>query len=140
MENQNQNFNQPGYNQQDYPNNNYQYQQQPKIKVPNSIGVLVLGILSILVICTCGPFLGPILGTIALILAGGGMKRYRMNPEMYTISSLKNLKAGKICAIIALAICLLWLGYILVLFIINPGDFDNSQFSRAIEEFWREIN
>jgi len=74
-----------------------------KMVLPNSSGVLVLGILSI-VSCWCYGFLGLIFGIIALVLAGKGNKMYNENPSLYTESSYKNLNAGKVCAIIGLSI------------------------------------
>lgn len=85
--------------------------QQP---VPNATGVLVLGILSI-VFCWCYGVVGIILGIVALVLAGKGKAAYDANPGAYTESSLKNLNAGKICAIIGLALNVLWLIYIVVI-------------------------
>jgi hypothetical protein len=70
---------------------------------PNSVAVLVLGILTI-VFCWCYGLLSVILGIIALVLASEGEKQYRMNPQLYSISSYKNLKAGKTCAVIGLCL------------------------------------
>jgi len=75
--------------------------------VPNATATLVLGICSLVF---CG--LGPILGTIALVLAGKGKKEYDANPSMYKEGSLKNLKAGKVCGLIGLiGGGLVWLFY-----------------------------
>jgi M penetrans paralogue family 26 len=71
--------------------------------LPNSSAVLVMGILS-LVSCWCYGFFGLIFGIISLVLAQKSLKLYNENPELYTISSYKNLNAGKICAIIGLSI------------------------------------
>lgn len=90
--------------QQNYQGNPYQQQgpyggQQP---LPNATAILVLGICS-LVICS----LGPILGTIALVLAKGAKKQLEANPQAYTESSVKNMNAGRICGIIGLCIGIL---------------------------------
>lgn len=90
--------------QQNYQGNPYQQQnpfggQQP---LPNATAILVLGICS-LVICS----LGPILGTIALVLAKGAKKQLEANPQGYTESSVKNMNAGRICGIIGLCIGIL---------------------------------
>ncbi len=69
-----------------------------KEPAPNSTAVLVLGILSI-IFCWCWG-IGLILGIIALIF---GIKSRRLSnnePDRYSISSLKNLNAGYICALI----------------------------------------
>lgn len=41
---------------------------------------------------------------IALVLASGAEKEYQANHGKYSMASYKNLKAGKICAIIGLAL------------------------------------
>ena len=71
--------------------------------VPNSTPVLVLGIISI-VMCWCYGLIGIILGIIALSISGKGKTAYEEHPELYTESSFKNLKAGRICAIIGLSL------------------------------------
>jgi hypothetical protein len=146
---------QPNYNQQQQqqqqqqPNYNQQQQQQPNYnqqnpnpvfqsKVPNSIGVLILGILSILVICCSGPFIGPILAIIAIILAAKGKKIYKQNPDLYTIGSFKNLKAGQVCAIIGLAICILWFVLGGISIIVNGANF-NSDLVREINDIINDM-
>jgi hypothetical protein len=86
-------------NYQNEPPQGYQRQET----LPNSTAILVLGILSILV---CG-----LLGIASLIMANNSLALYRQAPERYTDSSYNNVKAGKICgiigiALIALVICL----------------------------------
>ncbi len=71
--------------------------------LPNATAVLVLGILSI-VCCWCFGFVGLILGIIALVLSGKDEKLFRENPTWYTEGSVKNLRAGKVCAIIGTSI------------------------------------
>lgn len=83
--------------------------------LPNATAVLVLGILSI-VLCFCYGVIGIILGVIALIMAGKDMKLYQANPDMYTESSFKNIKTGRICAIIGLSLSVLYLVYVIVIF------------------------
>ena len=79
--------------------------QQPAIQptVPYSTSVLVLGILSI-VGCWCWGLPGVVLGIIALVQAGKGKEAYTQNPAMYSPASVKNLNAGRICAIIGLCL------------------------------------
>ncbi len=72
-------------------------------QLPNSTAVLVLGILSI-VGCFCYGIIGLILGIIALVLAGKANTLYEQNPSLYTEASLKNLKSGKVCAIVGTCI------------------------------------
>ena len=86
-----------------------------KQMLPNSTAVLVLGIVSIVgVLCTQG-ILGIILGIIGLVLASAPMKELKLNPDRYTESSVKNLKAGRICSIIGVS---LGGAFLLVVFLI----------------------
>jgi hypothetical protein len=85
--------------------------------VPNSVAVLVLGILSI-VTCWCYGLISIILGIIALVLANQGEKIYQTNPQQFSIASYKNLKAGKICAIIGLSLGALCLIYFVIYIIV----------------------
>jgi len=76
--------------------------------LPNSMGVLVLGILSI-AMCVCCGFPGLILGIIALFLASSTMRTYNESPQSYSIASYKNLEAGKVCAIIGVSLSSLFI-------------------------------
>lgn len=97
------------------PNNFNQFGGQQV--VPNSIGVLVLGILSI-VFCWCYGILALIMGIICIVLANQGEKLYQANPQAYSLSSYKNLKAGKICGIIGLSLGAVWIIFLIVYFIV----------------------
>ena len=97
---------------------NQQFNNQP-VQLPNSTGVLVLGILSI-VLCFCYGLVGMILGIIALILASKGSALYNANPNAYSLASYNNLKAGKICGIIGLILSSLYL-IIIVLYLVVLG-------------------
>lgn len=106
---QDQNYNQtpppnPNPNQQGY------YVQPP---LPNSTGVLVLGILSI-VFCWGYGIVGIVLGIIALSLSSKANVLLTQNPGVYSLSSINNMKAGKICAIIGLILSALFLIYIII--------------------------
>ena len=67
--------------------------------LPNSTGVLVLGILSI-VFCFCYGLIGMVLGIIAIVLGNKANKLYNENPTTYSESSYKNMKAGKVCELL----------------------------------------
>ena len=97
---------------------NQQFNNQP-VQLPNSTGVLVLGILSV-VLCFCYGLVGMILGIIALILASKGSALYNANPNAYSLASYNNLKAGKICGIIGLILSSLYL-IIIVLYLVVLG-------------------
>ena len=93
---------------------NRQYNQQP---LQNATAVLVLGILSLVI---CG--IGVVLGIIGLVLANKDIKLYNANPEVYTIGSYNNIKAGRICAIIGLILqslivifYIVWIAFIISL-------------------------
>lgn len=65
-------------------------------QLPNATATLVLGILSIVVCFICG--------IIALIISNRDMEMYRANPEIYSEASYGNIKAGRICAIVGIAL------------------------------------
>ena len=77
-----------------------------RIPVQNSTAVLVLGIFSIVTSWCCGfiAVVGLTLGVIALALGSKAQSQYNEDPDRYTESSVKNLNAGKICAIIGIVI------------------------------------
>jgi hypothetical protein len=83
--------------------------QQVLPALPNATAVLVLGILSI-VVCF-------ITGIIALVLANKDMALYNANPGVYSPSSLSNIKTGRICAIVGIALQLVGL-IIYIIFIV----------------------
>lgn len=66
-------------------------------QLPNSVAVLVLGILSIITGCWT---LGLILGIIAVTMSGRPMRLYRENPELWDGYGMLN--AGRICGIIGI--------------------------------------
>jgi len=89
-------------------------------QLPNGTATLVLGILSIVVCFICG--------IIALAISNKDLNMYRANPELYSVSSYNNIKAGRICAIIG--ICLQVLGLLVYIafiafFITNMDKFNN---------------
>ena len=90
--------------------------------LPNSTGVLVLGILSIVFfLCyICIGIIGLTLGIIALVMAKKASAIYLESPDQYTSASYDNMKAGKICAIIGICLSSIWLvvGIIYIIFIL----------------------
>lgn len=86
---------------------------QNQQNLPNSVGVLVLGILSI-VFCWCYGIPGLALGIISLIMAKKANALYSNSPETYTESSFKNVKAGKICAIVGLCLSSVYAIFIII--------------------------
>ena len=79
-----------------------------KQTLPNSTGILVLGILSIIT-CCCYGVIGLILGIVALVMAKKAAKLYLESPENYT--GYSNVKTGKILAIIGIVLNVLMLLY-----------------------------
>ena len=77
-----------------------------KVPIPNSQGILILGIFSLVTSFCCGGigFVGLILGIIAVAMSTKATEVYEQNPKVYTEASFKNINAGKICGIIG--ICL----------------------------------
>ncbi len=69
--------------------------------LPNATATLVLGILSIVVCFICG--------IIALIISNKDVSLYRNNPELYSEASYNSIKAGRICAIVGIALQLIGL-------------------------------
>ncbi len=84
---------------------------------PNSTEVLVLGILSI-VFCWCWGILSLILGIVTLVLASQGEKQYRLNPALYTEVSYRNLRTGRTCAIVGLALAALTVIAVILYFVL----------------------
>lgn len=85
--------------------------------LPNARTILFLGILSVLL---CWWHLislaGLVLGAIALTMANREMNLYYSDPQSFTISSLNNVKAGRTCALIGLAISAIIFSFVILLF------------------------
>jgi len=95
--------------------------------LPNATAVLILGILSIAT-CCCYGVIGLILGIIALVLSKKDKALYSSNPSFYTESSLKNLNAGRVCAIIGLVLNALTLVYYaVILYLFGTGVLSDPQ-------------
>lgn len=68
--------------------------------LPGASAVLVLGILSIVLM----GIIGLILGIIALSKAKECKYNYDLNPSAYSLSSYKNMRGGRVCAIVSMSI------------------------------------
>lgn len=73
-----------------------------QLALPNATAVLVLGILSIVTCCCFYGLISLVLAIIALVLSKKDITLYLSNAGMYTEGSYKNLKAGRVCAVIGL--------------------------------------
>jgi hypothetical protein len=86
-------------------------------KVPNNVGILVLGICSIFPGCFCYGVPGIVCGIIALVMSGKANKLIQENSGMYNEGSKQLVKAGRICAIIGLSLSILFFLFIIVYFV-----------------------
>jgi hypothetical protein len=133
MENQNPPFPPPPNNPFPPPGNPYQQNpmgngpmgMQPDL--PNHVGVLVLGICSI-VFCWCYGIVGLICGIISLVLASKASSLYNSNPNAYSLKSFNNMKAGRICAIIGTSLSILTMLYFIIVIIFFGSLSYNSSF------------
>lgn len=101
-------------------NNNFNYSNQKKL--PNSVGVLVLGICSIFPGCVCAGLIGIACGIVALVLAKKDFSLYNANPNDYALTSYNNLKAGRVCAIIGLCLSsMIFLFYVVYFLILGAA-------------------
>jgi hypothetical protein len=93
-----------------------------KNQLPNSSGILAMGIISLVSLCCCIPsgIVGLTLGIVALVLGNKALSEYSQNPGLYTEQSYKNTKAGRICGIIGICFGGLWfLGLIIYISIMG---------------------
>ena len=77
--------------------------------LPNSGGILAMGIISIVL----AGLIGLILSIITLSLATNARNLYNNNPGVYTAASMSRVNAGRVCAIVGL--CLLGLVLLIVI-------------------------
>lgn len=82
--------------------------------LPNSGGILAMGIISIVFFCCCYGGISIVLSIVALALASKANKMYQENPQAFTLKSYKNMKAGQVTAIIGLSLA----GLIMIIMII----------------------
>jgi hypothetical protein len=77
-----------------------------KVPIPQSQGILILGIFSLITTFCCFGigFVGLILGIIAVAMSPKALQLYEQNPAAYTEASLKNVNAGRICGIIGICV------------------------------------
>jgi hypothetical protein len=75
-----------------------------QVPVPNSQGILLLGIFSLVTTFCCGGIglVGLVLGIIAVVMSSKAIETYQQNPRAYTESSYKNVNGGRICGIIGI--------------------------------------
>ena len=86
--------------------------------LPNANLILILGILSIF-LCWLHlvSFLGIVLGVAALYMSKKETSLFYSAPGRYTASSLNNVRAGRICAMIGLAISVVVFAFVMLMII-----------------------
>ena len=96
---------------------NYPDQPVPQ-NLPNANIILILGILSIF-LCWWHfvSVAGIVLGIVALLMARKETALYNTDPARYTMSSLNNVKTGRICATIGLTIAIIVFVFVILLII-----------------------
>jgi hypothetical protein len=91
-----------------------------QVPIPNSQGILILGIFSLVttVCCMFIFFVGLVLGIIAVVMSVKAIEIYQQNPKVYTPASYKNVNAGRICGIIGIVLSgtILLFGLIMLIF------------------------
>jgi hypothetical protein len=94
------------------------YHSPLQVNLPNSNTILILGILA-LVFCWWHilSIIGIILSIVTLSLARKELFIFEAQPNNFTLSSLNNVKAGRVCAIIGLIISVLVFVFALLMII-----------------------
>lgn len=98
-------------------NRDYLGNSNGSMQLPNATATLVLGILSIVVCFICG--------IIALVISNKDLALYRANPGIYSEASYNNIKAGRVCAIIGLALQLVGIVIYIAFFAFAFSQIDN---------------
>jgi hypothetical protein len=98
--------------------------------LPNAKTVLVLGILSIIFSSWYFALIGAVLSIFALVMANRDLAAYHSDTAKYTLSSLNNLKAGRVCAMIGLSVAIL---FFIMLILILAGIFTTWPFWGMID-------
>lgn len=102
-----------------------------KQSLPNSTAVLVLGICSIALFCCLYGIIGLALGIVAIVLAKKANTLHQNSPESFTESSFKNMRAGRVCAIIGLCLSSLMF-LVLIIYILLYGALAFSMLGRGL--------
>ncbi len=107
--------------------------QQP---LPNSGGILAMGILSLVLFCCFYGAISIVLAIIALVLASKAQREYYQNPDLYTISSYKNMRAGRVTAIIGLCLAGLIIILMLIALALGINVLNTKEAMHEIEQAW----
>jgi hypothetical protein len=104
-------------------------------KLPNSTLILVFGILSIVGCCCVYGVVGLIFGIVALVLAKKAAALHIENPEQY--SGFKNVKTGKVLAIIGIVLSILTI--IMIVLLYTTFGWEALQDPEAMQEAIEEL-
>ncbi len=107
--------------------------QQP---LPNSGGILAMGIISLVLFCCCYGIISIVLAIIALVLSSKAQREYMQNPDLYTYSSYKNMKAGRVTAIIGLCLAALMIVFLAIALASGLNVFSTEEALQQIEQAW----
>lgn len=91
-----------------------------KVDLPKSDLTLILGIASI-VMCVFLGIGGLILGILARRISNESVELYQLAPELYNEYSHKNIKAGRVCAKIGIILSAVFLGIILIFWVLREA-------------------
>ncbi len=86
-----------------------------KKELPNATTVLTLGILSLVLFWLYG-LVSLILGIIAWIMGNNERRIYLESPGVYSEASLRNVRTGRTCAIIAVCLATFTILFVILLF------------------------
>jgi len=86
-------------------------------EAPNSLAVMILGIVSI--VFSCGYGIGFIPAIISLVLSSDAHKQLKNNPMAYEATSAKNIKVGRTCAFIGIGLSIFL--FLILVFIIGAA-------------------
>ncbi len=89
-----------------------------KVDLPRADLTLALGIISIITCFILG-VVGIAVGLLARKTSNESVELYELAPELYTNHSYKNLKAGRMCAKIGIILSSIFLGFVLIFYVIK---------------------
>ena len=95
-----------------------------RVPIPNSQGILILGIFSLVTAFCCFGIgvVGLVLGIIAVVMSSKATDMYNQNPNAYSEGSFKNVNAGRICGIIGIVVNGVMIMFtIIYLFVVGAG-------------------
>ena len=86
----------------------------PQIPLPNATIILILGIASIVLSVWYLSILGFITSIVTLVMANRDQATFLEHPGRYTVHSYRQIKAGKVLAIIGLVISIFFFALIML--------------------------